>query len=224
MRDYETHNGGSKDETLLKLKSIAKNLAKEAWLLAILDEDIIKQCQLNDITSEVYESTNVTTQIHKTVAKIDAFEKTVQTNLRNETIAQHQMNRVSTPQGISAIHDQVQTEQVGIPQGISEVKSQEKSDQASTPQGIRTRSDIFNILPSNDLNLSVNSLRINVAGIKLPKLNLPQLNGNITNFQPFLQSFKSAIDSSTFKTLRMAAQGEWLRETGFGRKNRWFKI
>ena len=90
-----------------------------------------------------------------------------------------------TSQGISAMHDQVQTEQVGIHQGISEVNAQEQSDQASTPQGIRTRSEIFNILPSNDLNLSVNSHRSNVTGIKLPKFNLPRFNGNITKFQPF---------------------------------------
>jgi len=55
------------------------------------------------------------------------------------------------------MHDQVQTEQVGIPQGISEVNAQEQSDQASTTQGIQTRSEIFNSLLSNDLNLSVNS-------------------------------------------------------------------
>jgi len=45
------------------------------------------------------------------------------------------MKQVTTPQGISVMHDEVRTENVGIPQGISEVNAQEQLDHASTPQG-----------------------------------------------------------------------------------------
>jgi len=84
MRDYEKQNDCSKDETLLKLKSSAKTLQEKHGLLAKLDEEIMKKCPINDITIEVEESTDVATRIHEIVAKIDAFEKTVRTNLRNE--------------------------------------------------------------------------------------------------------------------------------------------
>jgi len=91
MRDYEIQNDCSKDETLLKLKLIAKTLQEKHGFLAKLDEKIIKKCPINEITSEVDEPTDVATWIHEIVAKIDAFEKIMQTNLRNETIGQHQM-------------------------------------------------------------------------------------------------------------------------------------
>ena len=81
MRDYEKQNDCSKDETLLKLKSIAKTLQEKHGFLAKLNKEIIKKCPINDITSEVDESTDVATRIHEIVAKIDAFEKTVRTNL-----------------------------------------------------------------------------------------------------------------------------------------------
>ena len=79
---------------------------------------------------------------------------------------------------------------------IDEIVDQiEEKLRATSCTSTRTRSEIFNILPSNELNVSASSNRSTMQGIKLPKLNLPRFNGDITKFQPFWQSFKCAVDS-----------------------------
>ena len=81
MRNHGEESDCAKDETICKLKAIAKSLQEKQAVLAKLDDEILHKCPIEDITGEVDESTDVsTTWINEIVAKIDAFERKVRGN------------------------------------------------------------------------------------------------------------------------------------------------
>ena len=200
IRNYGEESDCTKDETICKLKAIAKNLQEKQGIIAKLDDEILHKCPIDDITGEVDESTDVSTRINEIVAKIDAFERKVRSNLMKEAIMQRNLGRTATPQGISVLNDQGQVGQASIPQGISAVNAQEhvstpqgmpvlssprQANQVSTPQGIPLISR---------LNTSASST--SAQGVKLPKIQLPKFRGDVTKFQAFWQSFKVAVDEN----------------------------
>ena len=161
-----------------------------------LDDEILQKCPIDDITGEVDESTDVSTWINEIVAKIEAFERKVCSNLMKEAIMQRNLGRTATPQGISVLNDQGQVSQASIsavnaqehvstPQGMPVLSAPRQVNQVSTPQGIPLISRF---------NTSASST--SAQGVKLPKIQLPKFRGDVTKFQAFWQSFKVAADEN----------------------------
>ena len=203
MRNYGEESDCTSDETICKLKAIAKNLLEKQGIIARLDDEILHKCPIEDITGEVDESTDISTRINEIVAKIEAFERNVRVKLKNEAIAQRNLGRTITPQGTLVLNDQGQASQASIPRGILEVNAQDQAQQVSTPQGIpvlsaprqaNQASTPQGIPLISRFNTSTSST--SAQGVKLPKIQLPKFRGDVTKFQAFWQSFKVAVDEN----------------------------
>ena len=203
MRNHGEESDCTSDETICKLKAIAKNLQEKQGILARLDDEILHKCPIEDITGEVDESTDISTWINEIVAKIEAFERNVRGKLKNEAIAQRNLGRTTTPQGTIVLNDQGQASQASIPRGILEVNAQDQAQQVSTPQGIpvlsaprqANQASTPQAIPLiSRFNTSTSST--SAQGVKLPKIQLPKFRGDVTKFQAFWQSFKVAVDEN----------------------------
>ena len=153
-----------------KLSSTESILKGKQSYLKTLDEQILQKCQMDDIEKEIEESADWVSKIQETIEKIKEYKIGNYSDLAKESVHSERVETFppSTPITLNAeaVNDTV-------PGGAA----------VSSPRSAVSTPSIPN--RSNEI--------INSNGIRLPKLNLPHHNGDVTKFHAFWQSFECAV-------------------------------
>ena len=166
----EEQNSGSSVDILVRLETLSAVLVGKHDNTKGLDAEIIELCNVEDIEKEIEEATEWELKITEILGKIKAVQD----------------GRYTQPsvQGTGGQGSFTPT----------------RSSPASPSQNAGAGGILFQTpgtsSPSN-LNISGGSTtNSNAGGIRLPKINLPKFNGDVTRFMSFWQSFNCAIHSN----------------------------
>ena len=164
----EVQNSGSSVDILVRLETLSAALVGKHANTKGLDEEIIELCAVEEIKREIEETTEWELRITEILGKIKAV----------------QTGRYSQPSAHGT--------------GGQGSSTPTPSRPASPSQNTRGAEILFQAPgAANSLNISGGSTtNSNVGGIRLPKINLPKFNGDVTRFMSFWQSFNCAIHSN----------------------------
>ncbi len=105
MRNYGTEESSlTGDEIVLKITTISNALEEKLSCLKKLDEEILNKCPLEDIETEVEDSTGITTRVNETILKIKQFTKKIPASREDVEFQSRErqfMGQISSPHRIS---------------------------------------------------------------------------------------------------------------------------
>ena len=153
--------------SLRRLKTIQGLLEEKRAVLGALDVEIIESCPLEDVEQETVDSEEISESIVECIEQI----KSVVT--RTEVISEASVARES--RNVSPRDETVRTN---------------NSNESGAPAVERTRSGS---VPTVNESLQFNELPVTLKP-KLPKIELPKFNGDVTKFCSFWESFQSSVD------------------------------
>ena len=163
-------------EVNIRLNSKGSTLRKKLSYLKELDQKILKSCPNAEVAKEIEEATSWEERIHESLSRIEEFKKgryprqTVPAVVAGPSYAGGAADiYVSSPTRVDICEqvDQVQ-------HGFRSTRSQ---------NGFRSSPD----------RVSLSEMNVSHAGVRLPKINLPKFDGDITRFIHFWQSFECAV-------------------------------
>ena len=163
-------------EVNIRLNSKGSTLRKKLSYLKELDQKILKSCPNAEVAKEIEEATSWEERIRESLSRIEEFKKgryprqTVPAVVAGPSYAGGAADiYVSSPTRVDICEqvDQVQ-------HGFRSTRSQ---------NGVRSSPD----------RVSLSEMNVSHAGVRLPKINLPKFDGDITRFNHFWQSFECAV-------------------------------
>ena len=161
------HGNALNTDLIAKMDSWTTTLRKKQNLLSNWDEQILMNCGMSDIESEIEESTEISAKIDELLTKMDACRN-------GRYLFEAEQHR--TPQRFSTPPLQGSTLRL----------------MPTAPPFVPTV-----MPSSDELNRSGGgSSSTSNLGIRLPKITLPKFSGDITKFRSFWQSFKCSVDEN----------------------------
>ena len=168
-------------EKIPRMNSIATTLKEKRRCLKALDEQILDKIDYSSMEKEIEEASDWETRIYECLEKIEAFNRGGFTSTTFPSHGGQQSPGLSTVQATG-----VGLGATGVPQGTG-----------AGGFGVSHEFTGGQLQSSPIQNRSLNRSNISTStGIRLPKINLPTFNGELTQFNSFWQSFECAVHNN----------------------------
>ena len=158
-----------------RLNSIKATLREKLRYLKELDAKLLENCAVEGIEKEIEEATSWEARVYEVLSRIEEFAK-----------GNYSRPRPSQPSVPATT--------------VSDSVDDDVNSAASSPARVGTQDLVVQSpgsqsgVPSSPSRTSTSeSSGPHVTGVKLPKINLPKFNGDITRFNQFWQSFECAV-------------------------------
>lgn len=192
------------ESTLLKCKTILRNIEERSETLKSLDEKILEATEVADVDEEVLGT--------------EAFS--IKLRIQIDEWKEYMRNQVELRSNVS----NNRSDELAEPQVDGHVQVDDVRDQGTAEQGLST--DILQVssLPQQTVS---RSSTYNNQSHKLPKLTLPSFSGNLLEWQNFWDSYETAVhcnptlsEVQKFNYLKSLVEGDAARAiSGFAMSN-----
>ena len=191
-----------------RLQTINTMINEKMKMVTSLDEKVLELCEIEEITEEIEEADDIksrTLDIQRAISALLALNHVVKVNKVQESNksvkTSEQLHAVNEGENSNGVQSQsLHATSPGIETTAQSTSSGVQSTEQSPTSGSTSTNQVgTQILASNGSNQSI---PCQVARPKLPKLVLNKFKGNVTQWAPFWDSYKTAVyENSALSTI-----------------------